>query len=264
MIHVRSRSHGLRLALAAVVALLVASGAGADSHGAAALNADTRLVSGETVLVGGRSVSTWAWLDADDSPVEAGVSISYAILSDPPDGLGSGPAGAIAVADFPREVQASSILNHFEMHWEAHGHTPAPFEVPHFDLHFYGIPSWQVAGIGSSDTAAPAASRVPAGYVYGGPDAFVPQMGAHALNPADLQKPFEAVLILGYYEGNMIFVEPMVTRRFFETKRDFSFAIPMPAEAGAQTLYPTRVDGRYEWATDTYQLTFSGFRRTES
>ena len=86
-------------------------------------------------------------------------------------------------------------------------------------------------------------------------------MGGHALNPADLQKPFEAVLIMGYYQGNMIFVEPMVTRALLQARRDFSFDIPMPAEVGAQAWYPTRFDGRYDAASDTYQLTLSDFEQ---
>ncbi len=254
----------LRPVLAALIALIVAQGVGADSHALAAAGADTRLAFGDTVLVDGQPVTTWARLDADDSPVEVGVTVAHGILRQPPAMLGSGPAGAIAVVDFPREVQSSSILNHFEMHWEEHGHTPPPFMLPHFDLHFYAIPSRQVAGIGAADTAAPAPSRLPAGYVYGGPEAFVPQMGGHALSTADLGGPFTAVLIMGYYQGDMIFVEPMVTRQLFEEKRDFAFAIPMPAEVGARTWYPGRFDARYDFQTDTYELKFSGFERTES
>ncbi len=262
MVHLR-RPSLTRAALAAVVGLLAVYGVSADSHSASASMADTRLVSGSTAWVDGRAVTAWARLDADDAPVEAGVTFDFAIASDPPDTLGDGPAGAIAVVEFPEAVQSRSVLNHFEMHWEEHGHTPQPFEVPHFDLHFYGIPSSQVMGIGPADTAAPAPSRVPVGYFYGGPDAFVPQMGGHALNPADLQKPFDAVLIVGYYEGKMIFLEPMVTRAYLQDKRDFSFDIPMPAEVGAQTLYPTRIDGNYDADADAYRLTFSGFEPSQ-
>ena len=142
------------------------------------------------------------------------------ILTSPPAGPGTGPAGALAVVEFPREVQSSSILNHFEMHREEHGHTPPPFLVPHFDLHFYDLPSSQVAAIGNADTAAPDAAHLADGYVYGGPEAFVPQMGGHALNPADLQKPFTAVMINGYYGGRMIFIEPkgMGAGRYYPTR----------------------------------------------
>lgn len=252
------RSPGVRAMLGAFLGLLVAHGVPADS---AASQKDTRLVSGGTAWVDGRAVSAWARLDADDSPVEAGVTFDYGIVTSPPDALGSGPAGAIAVVEFPEAVQSSSILNHFAMHWEEHGHTPQPFEVPHFDMHFYGIPSSQVMGIGPADTATPAPSRMAAGYVYGGPDAFVPQMGGHALRPADLQQRFEAVLIMGYYQGNMIFVEPMVTRAFLQEKRGFDLSIPRPSEIGRSAWYPTRVEGTYDAAANTYRVTFGGFER---
>jgi hypothetical protein len=257
------RGRRLRVAAAAmVVGLSAALGAAADS-GSAAMD-ETRLVTGATVYVDGRAVSTWARLDAQGSPVEAGATVSFAILNDPPDLPGGGPAGAIAVAEFPAAVQATTILNHFALHWEDHGHTPAPFLVPHFDLHFYSVPSAEVARIGSADTMPPAASRLPAGYVYGGPEAFVPEMGGHALSPADMAKPFTAVLILGYYGGKMIFLEPMVTHAVLEAKGDFSFDIPTPAVLDARTLYPARFEGRYDGATNSYQLVFSGFRRIES
>jgi hypothetical protein len=229
-----------------------------------AANTETRLVSGDTVYVGSRAVSTWARLDADDSPVEVGVTVAFGIVSDPPAGPGNGPAGAIAVVDFPEAVRSSSVLNHFELHWEEHGHTPPPFLVPHFDLHFYAIPSSRVARIGEADSVAPDALRLPAGYMYGGPDAFVPQMGGHALSPADMAKPFTSVLIMGYYDGKMIFVEPMITRAVLEGKGALSFEVPAPAVLGARTLYPARFDASYDQATDTYQLTFSDFHRTES
>jgi hypothetical protein len=258
------RVPGLLFLLAAAAGLFIASGAAAQSPTLGVAAAESRMISGATVQVGGRDVTTWARLDADDSPVQVGVTVAYGILANPPAEAGTGPAGAIAVVEFPKEVQSTSVLNHFAIHWLEGGHTPDPFLVSHFDFHFYGIPSSQVARIGAADPAAPDASRLPAGYVYGGPEAFVPQMGGHALNPADLGKPFSAVLILGYYEGRMIFVEPMVTQEFLRQKSDFAFDIPEPQVLGGQAYYPTRFAAHYDPVTDSYQLILSDFRKTRS
>ena len=106
--------------------------------------------------------------------------------------------------------------------WEAHGHPPAAFMVPHFDLHFYFAPKQKIATIDCKDTDKP--STIPAGYIL--PDltdphmgkmigACVPQMGMHAAPVADatLKSGWKASLIVGYYRQQPKFFEPMVSTR---------------------------------------------------
>ncbi len=247
-----------------LILLAAAGGLFAQSQTLGVAKAEPRLVPGATAQVAGQPVTAWARLDADGSPVQVGVTVANGILANPPAEPGTGPAGALAVVEFPKEVQAASFLNHFEIHWEKNGHTPPPFLVPHFDLHFYAIPSSQVAAIGNADPAPPAASQLPAGYVYGGPDAFVPQMGGHALNPADLGKPFTAVMIMGFYGGKMIFVEPMATQALLEQKKDFSLTVPAARGTGGDRVYPTRFAAHYDPAGDSWQFVLSGFQKGES
>ena len=263
------RDRGLRTLLralpgAAAAVFLFVSAAWVQSQALGTARVEPRLVTGSTVQVAGRPVSTWARLDADGAPVEVGVTVAGEILTDPPPAPGPGPAGALAVVEFPREVQSVSILNHFELHWEEHGHTPPPFLVPHFDLHFYDITPAEVAAIGDTDTAAPDAANLAEGYVYGGPEAFVPQMGGHALKPADLGKPFTAVMINGYYGGKMIFVEPMVTQEELRKGGDFALDIAEPKGMGAGRWYPTRFSAHRDPAAGAWQLVLSGFERTRS
>ena len=84
-------------------------------------------------------------------------------------------------------------------------------------------------------------------------------MGVHAVRPGDLDKSFTHVLIFGYYGGKMTFVEPMATRDFLLTKQTIAYDMPMPASMGQAKLFPRRVEIRFDGATKTYRLTFSGF-----
>ena len=217
-----------------------------------------RVETGESVQVEGKDVSTWASFDGNGEPVQVGVSVAYGIISSPPIEPGEGPAGAIAVVRFPEAARSSTVLDHFELHWEREGHPPATFQLPHFDLHAYRIPEAEVARIVPPDSAAPAENRIPAGYVYIAEE-IVPQMGVHAVDPQDLGKAFDAVMILGYFGGEMIFVEPMITQELLAKKQDFSLNVPVPGELGRSAWYPTSFAARYDQAADAYHFVFEDF-----
>jgi hypothetical protein len=206
-----------------------------------------------------QKILAWAKLDANKSVIEAGVTIPAEIVEMPPQHRGRGPAGAIVIAPFPEIVRKSTFLNHFELNWESHGHEPPIFMVPHFDFHFYNIPATAVKNVTARDTLQPEAKLIPAGYIYPGPEFSVPQMGVHAFRPADLERPFTDVLILGYYGGRMTFIEPMVTRERMLEKKDISYDIPVPESVGISTRYPTKVNIRYDGKSNAYHLIFSGF-----
>jgi hypothetical protein len=227
--------------------------------GTAGAQPQERIERGSTVQAYGESVTTWAKLGAGGRPIQAGVLVDFGLIENPPAEPGPGPAGAIAVAEFPKAVQSASFLNHFQLHWEREGHPPDPFRVPHFALHFYRVTIREVARISSPVTAIPDDTRVPAGYEYMGTEGFAPQMGVHAVDPADLEKPFTTALVLGYYGGKLTFLEPMVTREYLLQKKDFALTIPMPEALDGGTLYPTRLVAHYDRITDTYQFIFGDF-----
>ncbi len=245
--------------LLALAVLLAAGGARQ-----AAAEAQERIERGPAVRLAGGQAATWARLDERNTPVQVGVTISYGVLVNPPAEPGTGPAGAIAVVDFPQAVQAATFLNHFELHWEAQGHLPQPFTVPHFDLHFYRLPPALVERIIGPDRDPPGASRIPGNYLYLGAGGFTPQMGTHAVNPDDLKRPFTAVMVLGYSGGRLNFLEPMITASWLRERRDVSLDVPVPRVLDGRTLCPTRFDAYYDADTDSYQFVFGGFVARES
>ena len=223
-----------------------------------------RRITGATATIGGRAVSSWATVDRNNVVTEVGVTLPLAVIENPPAQPGSGPLGAIAVLPFPAQAQSSTFLNHVEMHWNPSGHEPGRYEnIPHFDLHYYAVPESEVRAIAPGrDPAAPATNQVPDGYLYPGQDALVPQMGVHAVSKAEFAPgapPFSASMILGYYNGRMTFVEPMITQELLKSRKTISLPIARPAVLGRATRYPTRFTGTYDARAGAYQLVLSDF-----
>lgn len=220
---------------------------------------------GENAAVGGTTITSSALLK--DSVVRSvSLEVPYSLIQTMP-AAGTGPLGAFATINFPTEVQNQTVLNHFEMHANPQGHEPVPvYGAAHYDLHFYGIPVATVRTIpgGPVDVAqTPAANRIPQGYALPNPLASVPEMGIHASPVTDFAQGavFTRSLILGYHQGSMIFVEPMITQAFLQQKQNFTLDIPTPQTLGRTTpiLYPTRFVGTYNAASNSYTFTLQDF-----
>jgi len=70
---------------------------------------------------------------------------------------------------------------------------------------------------------------------------------------------FDGTLVVGYYEGTPIFLEPMISRSFLLERR--SFDLPVPAVPGLQGKQPTMFRADYDAGQDAYRFTFSEFSR---
>jgi hypothetical protein len=219
---------------------------------------DIETVFGESQTVDGLTARTSAVL-LNGEVTKVVTTVPRGLLISPPEEMGDGPAGSFLSLDYPAEVRNTTFLNNMQVHFGMMGHPPEVFQVPHFDIHAYSIPEADIFEISGTDTEAPAANRVAAGYHYDGVNAVVPEMGVHALREEDLEPPFTEVMVLGFWHGSQIFVEPMITQAQFENKAEFTLPIGAPAVIGRSTLYPTRFTADYDEATDTYSFTFDEF-----
>lgn len=237
--------------------------------GAAAANPAApapRIVRGESATVSGVAVTTWARVLPHGRVSEVGLTLPLAVVQNPPDELGDGPHESLALA-FPQVVQQTTYFNHAQIGWNPHGHGPGgAWMVPHFDFHFEGVPLQTIWDIGfgrplasglMGDPVAPAPERLPAGYVYPGQRALVPFMGVHASRPDTYPPP--ATMLAGFFGGDMIFVEPMITQEFLLRRQSFSLDVPRPAVLGRSTRYPTRFEALYDKKADAYHFVFSAF-----
>ena len=220
--------------------------------------AGVRIAGESTILAGGR-VSTWATVDESNALQEVGLTVPLGILENPPAEPGAGPSGAFATLKFPREVELWGFFDHAEIHWNPTGHEPLCFKKPHFDFHFYAISEAAVRAIDKFVPETPDPASLPDGYAYLGEAGFHPQMGNHLIRLEVLEQPFTAVMIAGYNQGRVHFIEPMVTQELLLARRDFMLEVPPRPKSLAGKPYPTRVRATYDRANDAYHFVFSGF-----
>ncbi|NIN71124.1 MAG: hypothetical protein GTO46_04140 [Gemmatimonadetes bacterium] len=211
-------------------------------------------------------VCTWATVDGGEV-VEFGATVPVeAIESAPADLELVFPPMPVAIIPLPAEVEERIGFNHLMINWENHGHPPALFAVPHFDFHFYTVDPATVSGMDCGDVRKP--EQLSAGYAL--PDITieglgelvglcVPGMGMHAMlaEEIDQTEPFGASMIVGYYGGDVIFLEPMIARSKLLAAEGFTMAIPEVKTAAAGMQWPSRFEAIYDDANRTYRFTFS-------
>jgi hypothetical protein len=174
---------------------------------------------------------------------------------------------AIGGEDHGGVARTSLGLDHLGINWEAHGHPPGPFLTPHFDFHFYNVTRQRLAGLDCADVSKPAV--LPRGFALPDIDVpglgtlhglCVPTMGMHAMPVDDMNAdgPFGATMVIGYYEGKPIFIEPMVSRERLLQRT--SFALDVPAiDVPKGVRYPRHFAAKYDAANERYDLILSGF-----
>ncbi|MGD8867908.1 MAG: hypothetical protein PVI01_09760 [Gemmatimonadales bacterium] len=231
-------------------------------------SADLRTIEGGCAPLYDGKVCTWATTSGDEV-VAFGVTVPIQTIEDAPLGLEPVfPPVPVAVIPLPAEVSKATGFNHLMVNWESHGHPPALFAVPHFDFHFYTVDPAAVTAMDCSDLSKPA--ELPAGYAL--PDIAipgmgelvglcVPGMGMHAMpaNEVNETKPFGASMLVGYYKGGAIFLEPMIARTKLLKEQGFTMQVPRATATTANVRWPSRFEAVYDGPTQAYRFTFSGF-----
>jgi len=175
------------------------------------------------------------------------------------------PPKEVVRVPFAPIVEAQTGFGFTTVYLVAHGHPPNVYKVPHFDFHFYFIPEQNLQAVDCKDSSKP--PTPPAGYTL--PDVSIPSvgeliglcvpyMGMHAVPKADLTltAPWTASMLVGYYGGKPIFMEPMVTHARLLEKRNFSLAVPQFEEA-PRVRYPKRFRAVYLAKSQTYNFIYS-------
>lgn len=152
-----------------------------------------------------------------------------------------------------------------DIYWNPHGHPPAAYATSHFDFHFYFAPQTKIEAVDCKDSVKP--QSLPAAYAL--PDVnlpglgelvgfCVPGMGMHAVPAADLtgKTRWNGSMLVGYYGGKSIFLEPMVTTALLLQKRSFSLRIPQGIEPTAHVRYPREFRAVYLPKQNAYDFTF--------
>lgn len=171
------------------------------------------------------------------------------------------------------DAAATTPFQYVTFDWNPHGHEPpGVFDKPHFDLHFYFLDEDEVAAISPEDpdfgakaANLPAETHMPSGFTTApGPpeEQGVPMMGVHWLNTEDgiLDGPFDftEVMIMGSWDGEWTFIEPMMTTEWLRGKPTVNEDLAQPEVYPADAYYPTTYSVEFEEDTGEYVVTLGG------
>lgn len=250
------------LGCAALTAIMAVSGA-------AGVQASAATYEGQAVLIGQGTARTIVRTDDQGRLASIGVVMTPGALQGLPETGANGAHDVPYVLPMPADGPRT-VIDHAVINWEPHGHAPpGVFDVPHFDFHFYVISEAEQRRVRfetDQDSARPeqqpSAELLPAGYIVP-PGTAVPQMGVHALDPSWPEfhgQPFTASFIYGYYDRRLIFVEPMASLAFLESKPSFSAPVVRPAAYSVPGLYPSAYAVKYDTAREVYEITLEELR----
>jgi hypothetical protein len=277
----------------AIVAIAALASAGV------AVAANPKVIKTEPQKVGNGMAYAYVSLDAKGTPLALGVSLDEAALEGLPsqpnatsrcfDKNGNGKMDADeCIGDYNftfviPEGEASKAAAPFKwiaLNWNPHGHghpAPPPWAAPHFDFHFYiaSRDSVKLLRAGSCgemidcDDFKKATKPVPARYIHAdhiNVGAAVPDMGNHLINSKapELAKggpPFTHTFIYGAYDGQITFLEPMITRAYIVSKPNMCESIKQPQAWEVAGFYPTKYCVRYVPASHRYTVSIESFVR---
>lgn len=212
--------------------------------------------------LGGGNAYAFTTIDVSGKPIAIGLRMSEIALT----GLQAEPphdvTGWETIIPLPKEA-AISGYDHIGIDWNPRGHIPnGIYNTPHFDFHFYMIGQAEKEKITAKgeDLArahkAPAPEYMPEGYILP-KGTEVPRMGAHAIDPSSSefnQQPFTKTFIYGFYDGQMVFLEPMMTKAFLETKPNTTDRIKLPRTYAKNGYYPTVYSVRYNATQREFEI----------
>jgi len=221
--------------------------------------AESSEVPGQVRTLGRGSVRSWVRLASNGAPNGIGVTLTESALTNLPS------SGFELVLTLPN-VPNVAPFNHIGLNWNPQGHPPSGvYNKAHFDVHFYTVTTQERNAINSSDGGAK---------IYQAPDpAFLPpdydlspgsgdaRMGSHWWDVAAPElngQPFTHTLIYGYYDGNLTFIEPMVTVAFLKGQPALTADIKQPAAFAKAGSYPVRYEISYSAAFREYSISLEG------
>lgn len=217
------------------------------------------VVYGESVSLGEGLAVTWVEVDSENAPLRIGMTLTEGALT----GLPS--QARVMSLDYP-EVAVGTLYKHMMFDWAPSGHPPSVYAgYPHFDFHFYMLSEAERLQISAGNDDTPIAPEyMPEEYIPVpglGTYAF-PRMGVHYVDseaPELNGQPFTKTLIYGFFEGEMIFVEPMITVDYFGSHPTDTLQIKQPEAYKRSGYYPTAYRIEYDAEEQAFDIFLTDF-----
>lgn len=228
-----------------------------------ALAHDAKTYWGEKVNVGNGYAQTFIKIK-NTRPTELGIAVSEG-------GLTNLPMHEMVeyILPLPTEVSIPPY-KHITFDWNPHGHEPdGVYDRPHFDMHFYFITKDEQQAITCMGDDAAICMQNPAAEFlvsdYAPTPAGVPKMGWHwvdLLSPEFNGGIFTRTFIYGYYAGNPIFLEPMVTLEYLQSKEESCLPVRQPATFPDENgYYPQKYKVYFNKKTKLHMIVLKDFNK---
>jgi hypothetical protein len=209
--------------------------------------------------LGRGSIRSWVRFDRSGTPLGIGVTLTEAALTNLPSSgleliLSLTNAGTVAPFD------------HIGVNWRPQGHPPAGiYNRPHLDVHFYTVTVQERNAInlgagGQRMYRPPDPDFLPPGYELS-PGSGDARMGSHwwdLTSPELNGESFTTTLLYGYYDGELTFLEPMVTVAHLKTRPLTKATIQQPAAVARTGHYPLRYEVRHSADHSEYSIALEG------
>ncbi|TFL16841.1 DUF5602 domain-containing protein [Jannaschia formosa] len=217
---------------------------------------------GPAMSLGEGTVHAFAETDAEGRATRIGVAMTEAAVASLAHDM------VFVTVPLPEAARAAGY-DHVSLDWMPHGHEPAGlFDTPHFDVHFYMTTEAERLAIDPADPLfqekaanRPDASYLPATFMAPPQPEPIPAMGEHwldAMDPVFAGARFEAVLIYGAWDGEVTFVEPMVTRDLLASKREFGGKLDQPAKVAREVALPDSWSVSWDEEAGTHVVSIDG------
>jgi hypothetical protein len=255
--HNSARARHMSRSSHAILATFVALPIFAACNESTASDAKSSVVYAAASRLGEGTVRTYVVRDAAGVPSSIGIELSEAALR----GL---PATTTTLhLPFPKEAGTQYTFAMFD--WNPAGHEPDHvYTIPHFDFHFYMAKEQDVMAIPGGPDPVVAESRfVPEDYISPG-NAAVPGMGVHWVDATSGEfngKTFDQTFIWGFDRGQILFIEPMITKAFLESTTTFTTALKQPESVQRAGLYPKRYSIRHDTTAKVYRIALDELTR---
>jgi hypothetical protein len=66
-------------------------------------------------------------------------------------------------------------------------------------------------------------------------------------------------MLVGYYEGDLIYLEPMIARARLLAAEGFTIDVPRVTTSDANLRWPSHFEAAYDESKQVYRFNFSGF-----
>lgn len=223
---------------------------------------------GATVPFGNGTARTMVAVDVDGKPKTVAVSLSETALDGLPGEMPADDVGWLYRLPLPAGL-ALPPFDHVGLYWNPNGHEPKGiYDHSHFDVHFFLTTPEEVDRITAMDRdlerayRLPPASAIPAGYILP-PNTQHRRMGVHWVDTSSAElhgEQFTATFIIGSYDQQINFLEPMITRAFLASKPDLTRPVPQPAAFARAGWYPTTWAVRWDEGRREYLVLLDGLK----